>query len=161
MLAIAAKAARQTELAGGRAKLLIWLHFLEMMLLACEGWTPPAGAARRTAADSYEVLDRAIELVLSSRHAISLHQAARVCGLNSNALNRLFKSLMGLTFAKYCLRRRLSGGAAHLAATTDPVKAIAKEWGFSDASHFHRCFQAQYGCTPAEYRSRRQGTGRE
>ncbi len=153
ILGIADKVVRQGANHSDQGKLLTWLHFLEMMLLARVEWTPPGGRRRPPGPGSYQVLDRAIGLVLSSHRAISLKQAARVCGLNPNALNRLFKDLMGITFAKYCMRHRLSGGAAQLASTTDPVKAIAKEWGFADASHFHRCFQAQYGCTPAEYRN--------
>jgi len=155
LLSLCEKVVRQTEAGGDRARLLVWLYFLEMMLLVREGWAPPSPRTRPTAPESYRVLDRAIELVLASRRAISLKQAARVCGLNPNALNRLFNGLMGITFSRYCMRHRLSGGAAQLVSTTDPVKVIAKEWGFADASHFHRCFQAQYGCTPAEYRSRR------
>ena len=154
ILSIASKVVRRSPDESSQAKLLTWLHFLEMMLLARKGWAAPARRNRPAGPESYEVLDRAIGLVLSSRRAISLKQAARVCGLNPNALNRLFRDLMGITFSKYCMRHRLSGGAAQLASTTDPVKAIAKEWGFADASHFHRCFQAQYGCTPVEYRSR-------
>jgi AraC-like DNA-binding protein len=34
---------------------------------------------------------------------------------------------------------------------------IAFRWGFNDASHFGRCFKAQYGVTPSQYRKRAQG----
>jgi AraC-like DNA-binding protein len=139
-----------------QAKLWGWLCLLEMMLLVRAAWAPPTARGPVADPSSYERLDRAVDLVLSSRYPVSLQQAARLCGLNPNSFNRLFKELMGMTFAKYCLRHRLSGGAGQLARTTDTVQVIAKEWGFADASHFHRCFQSQFGCTPAQYRDQRQ-----
>jgi len=45
--------------------------------------------------------------------------------------------------------------ASQLRATNDPVKAVARDWGFTDASHMHRNFVKHYGCTPNEYRVRR------
>lgn len=45
-------------------------------------------------------------------------------------------------------RRTLASPAMRHLSTTD----IALEWGFSDASHFHRCFKACFGTTPRNYR---------
>lgn len=36
----------------------------------------------------------------------------------------------------------------------DQLKAVASDWGFTDASHLHRCFMKHYGCPPAGYRQR-------
>jgi AraC-like DNA-binding protein len=145
----------QTMHEQGARDMPLWDHvlLLTMLLAVREGWKPPVQGPR-PAADSYHRIDPAIALVFESRRAVSLEEAANACAMARNTFGRLFRSLMGVTFAKYCLRHRLSSGATHLLRTSDPVKAIALEWGFTDPSHFSRCFGEHYGCSPAEYRRR-------
>ena len=54
---------------------------------------------------------------------------------------------------------RFLRAASQLAATADPVKAVARAWGFTDSSHLHRVFVRHYGRTPTEYRVRIQSGG--
>ena len=44
------------------------------------------------------------------------------------------------------------GAVAGLVGTSDPLKTIANEWGFTDISHFDKTFRSHYGVAPAEYR---------
>jgi AraC family transcriptional regulator len=62
---------------------------------------------------------------------------------------------MGITFARFALRSRLAGAAQELVSGDDALKNLAGRWGFTDASHFHHAFARHYGCTPGEYRARR------
>ncbi|MBA2479469.1 MAG: helix-turn-helix transcriptional regulator [Planctomycetes bacterium] len=100
-------------------------------------------------------VDQAVQLVFEHRRGITAQDAARRCGFSRNHFNRLFTELMGMSFAKFSLRYRLSGVASQLVRTPDPLKAIAPVWGFTDASHLLRCFKKQYGCTPLSYRRAR------
>jgi AraC-like DNA-binding protein len=34
----------------------------------------------------------------------------------------------------------------------DPISAIARRWGFTDASSFARMFRTTYGVSPSEWR---------
>ena len=75
-------------------------------------------------------------------------------GISKRYLHILFKT-EEVTISRYILQQRLKACRRILAApelshlsTTE----IAHEWGFSDASHFHRCFKAQFDITPRQYR---------
>ena len=145
------------RLALRKSPVRLWntLLLFEMMLLARDDWRPPSRDFAPHP-DAHTRINQAISMVLASSHAVSVAEAAKACDMSRNAFSRLFTSAMGLPFAKYCLRHRLSAGAEQLARTDHPIKSIAMEWGFADASHFSQCFHKHYGCSPAEYRRRRQ-----
>lgn len=141
---------RTDELALARLRLILF----ELLLIAVESLRP---AERRQASgkeSSYEQLTVAINAVFNSREPVANAQAAALCGLSEDKFMRLFKSTMGISFSQFALRFRLSRTAQEIAATDEPVKMIAAEWGFTDQSHLHRLFVRSYGCTPAEYRRR-------
>ena len=131
-----------------------WLRvlLLELLLLLREDWKAPPVETNVSSADSYKRINPSLEMVFDDRQRVSVFTAAEVCGMSRNAFSRGFKALMGISFAEYGLRYRVSGGASQLRRTQDAVKAVAAAWGFADGSHFRRCFFRHYGCTPAEYR---------
>lgn len=94
----------------------------------------------------------AIELVFSRQDLITNAEAARTCGLSRDIFIRTFGNLMGVSFRLFAVRYRLSRAAAQLLKTDLPIKAVAREWGFTDESHLHRLFLQQYSCTPVAYR---------
>ncbi len=101
---------------------------------------------------SITLINGAIQLVLDSKKLVAEEKAARRCGLSKNSFNALFKRTTGLSFYKFALKYRLSNVAGRLLRTNDPLKAIAADWGFFDASHLHRLFVQNYGCSPGEYK---------
>jgi AraC-like DNA-binding protein len=102
--------------------------------------------------DSYGRINKAVELVFKSHQFLTATEAAHACGLGRKAFSALFEKVMGVSFAKFALRHRLQGAASRLLESTEPVKAIASDWGFTDASHLYTAFHAAYGCSPAQYR---------
>src|SRR5262249_37923502 len=111
-----------------------------------------AGARAPLPADAYARINKAVELVFRTRRFLTAGEAARACALGRKAFSALFEKVMGVSFAKFSLRHRLQGAATRLLETSDPVKAVAADWGFTDASHLHTAFRAAYGCSPAQYR---------
>lgn len=99
-------------------------------------------------------INRAIEAVYQNNRLITAQEAADLCGMSRNRFNKAFTSMIGISFARYALRYRLNGAAAMLAQGDLPLKQVAAEWGFTDASHLHHCFVQHYGCGPADYRRR-------
>ncbi|MBN1671222.1 MAG: helix-turn-helix transcriptional regulator [Kiritimatiellae bacterium] len=133
----------------------IWRRVLLMELLLTlmhDGSLPASG--ERGLAQARVVVNPAVDLVFATRRFVSEQTAARACGMCRNAFNRHFREATGTSFAKFALRHRLSGAGLQLTQTDDPIKAVAANWGFTDASHLHRCFTRHFACTPAEYRER-------
>lgn len=79
-------------------------------------------------------------------------------GISKRYLHLLFKS-EETSLSRYIQRQRLE---ACRSALTDPssnqlsTTDIALQWGFSDVSHFCRCFKAAYGVTPRQYKLKAQ-----
>lgn len=89
------------------------------------------------------------------RRRISLSEAASSCGLSPSRFHALFQRVMGVSFSTLALRSRLAMAGQLLAHTDRSVGAIAAECGFAHDSHLHRHFVHLFGCTPKQYRERR------
>ena len=75
-------------------------------------------------------------------------------------LHRLFEN-EGTTVRRWIQRRRLEECARELtrrSGSAPSVSAVARRWGFTNASHFSRVFRAAYGMSPRQWRTGREGT---
>ena len=77
---------------------------------------------------------------VAAAHAVSLRTAQRLFQHNDESL------------AAYIRRRRLTRARNALLGAAS-INEIAHHYGFYDAGHFTRAFKAEYGTTPAAYRS--------
>jgi AraC-like DNA-binding protein len=71
-------------------------------------------------------------------------------------LHKLFEG-QGSTIGRWIQHRRLEEARRELArpgAGDVAVSAVAKRWGFANATHFSRSFRAAYGMSPSDWRSR-------
>ncbi|MFB3882931.1 MAG: helix-turn-helix domain-containing protein [Armatimonadota bacterium] len=129
-----------------------WYRLLtfEALSLLERDWSAPVW--RSSLPHSYGGISRAVELVFGVRRLVTAGEAARACAMSGRTFRRAFEALMGISFTKFALRHRLSGAADQLAQSDEPLKAVAADWGFVDASHLHRSFAQYYRCTPEEYR---------
>ncbi|HEX5857910.1 MAG TPA: helix-turn-helix domain-containing protein [Microbacterium sp.] len=62
----------------------------------------------------------------------------------------------GFSLEDHIIARRLARARADLEAASlaaEPIGALARRWGFKDASHFSRRFRARYGSSPREWRA--------
>ena len=133
------------------------LDLLRLLLTLSRDWKPSerSDAKPGIRVSNLPRLAPALDLVHSRPlRRISLDEAARVCGLSRAQFCLLFRSTMGLSFGKFCLRSRLGRVAQLLLSTDLPTDAIAARSGFADGSHLHRAFVKQYGFTPGSYRAR-------
>jgi AraC-like DNA-binding protein len=89
---------------------------------------------------------------------LSPHRIARAHGISERYLYVVL-SRMGVSLGDWIRHERVVGAAADLespAGSFLTIAAVAYRWGFADHAHFSRCFKAEYGLTPSEWRRRSQ-----
>jgi len=79
-------------------------------------------------------------------------EMARVAGWSAAHLHHAFAQHLGVTPHQAVVRERLRAAREKLVSSTAPVKQIAVECGFGDASSFTHVFKAAVGMTPGAYR---------
>lgn len=81
-----------------------------------------------------------------------LTEVAAAVGMPYDAWRKAFRAEVGVAPARFRLDRRLAVAADLLLVTSQSVRSIAADLGFSDERHLVVRFQEAYGCTPAAYR---------
>lgn len=77
---------------------------------------------------------------------------AQATGLSRVHLDRCFTTAFGVSPASWLDRRALERVTAALATRTKPIKALAREFGFTDDAHLARWFRRHTGCSPGQSR---------
>ena len=83
---------------------------------------------------------------------LGLDQAAAEFGLSRSLFSREFHRHTGMSFVEHCNTRRVEKAARVLSSTDLNITDVAFGSGFSNLSHFHRQFKANYGLTPGAFR---------
>lgn len=74
-------------------------------------------------------------------------------GVSPRQLERLFVKYLRATPSHYYLKVRLDRARTLLLQTTKPILDVALACGFASASHFSRCYRAEFGHKPSEERA--------
>ena len=122
---------------------------LEPMIEAVEAFL----RARRAPADpAGELLQEIVADMLVAPSGITVKEIARHYGMSTRALQRLFRSHVGVG-PKWVLRRyRLQEAAERIAAgEVDDLASLALDLGYFDQAHFNRDFRSMVGRAPSEY----------
>lgn len=83
--------------------------------------------------------------------AVSLDDLSALSGLNKYTLLRNFTKQLGITPYQYLQTVRANASKKLLENGAEPIEA-AMQAGFSDQSHFTKCFKSFIGLTPRQYR---------
>lgn len=83
-----------------------------------------------------------------------IESIARELGVSRRTLYNHLSGMEG-SLARYIKVSRLRRAAVLLAESDIPVSVVSAESGFENLSHFSRCFRAEYGMTPSQFRSRK------
>jgi AraC-like DNA-binding protein len=123
-------------------------------------------AAITTHLDAVELGKEALQTTLFVRimEYVQMHlqepdlSAGRIAAEHHISLRQLYRILAaeGVSLGDWIRTRRLEGAHRDLALAFlhDPVAAVARRWGFTDASSFARMFRTSYGMSPSEWRER-------
>jgi transcriptional regulator GlxA family with amidase domain len=83
---------------------------------------------------------------------ISNSELAAICSMSEDHFIRRFRGAVGLSPARYILKRRVAFAARQLLSTTLTIEQIAEASGFGDRVYFSRVFARETGRPPAAYR---------
>lgn len=83
---------------------------------------------------------------------LSVSALAGSAGVHPAYLSRAFRRFFHCSLGEYTRRIRLEWTAERLIRGNQSIAALALEAGFSDQSHFTRCFKKFYQATPGFYR---------
>ena len=81
-------------------------------------------------------------------------QIASALHISVRHLYRLWAN-RDLALAEWVMAQRLEGAKRALAsqpARSPTIRAVARDWGFADSTHFSRRFREAYGMSPDEWR---------
>jgi AraC family transcriptional regulator len=140
---------REIEAWDGASPLAVESVFAEWLADACASLAP---AGDHRVQRVRERLDDA------SAQPPSLRELAAIAGLHPVYLARAFRRRYGVSPSEYLRMRRLHRAISLLAARRTLADAAAT-LGFSDASHLHRSFVAEFGMTPGTFRRLALGRG--
>jgi AraC family transcriptional regulator len=86
----------------------------------------------------------------------SIEELSQLCGISSRHLMRAFKKSTGTTLHHAIEEARMGHAKDLLAKTEFPIKAIAVQLGFAQASSFSATFHRVMGIKPSEFRAQYQ-----
>jgi AraC family transcriptional regulator len=83
--------------------------------------------------------------------SFTLEEIAKIAGVHSVHLARVFREKYGCTIGEYIRKLRIDFACRQIKKDM-PMSEIALSAGFADQSHFTRIFKSQIGITPTEYK---------
>lgn len=86
---------------------------------------------------------------------LTARRIAAVACLSESYLSHSFSTYFQCSLGEYVRNCRIRAGARALRHSSQSVKQIASDTGFSDQAHFCRAFKAVHRMTPTEYRKSR------
>lgn len=86
--------------------------------------------------------------------SITVGDAAAYVGYTPNYFNTCFRQQMGIPFGEYLQQMRLNYAENLLRSSQMPITEVAYESGFGSLAYFSRCFRAEKGTSPQEYRKK-------
>ena len=111
-----------------------------------------SGLAERYGTQISSVLS-SIELIENHiADPLTLEQLARLVGLSSRHLNRLFHQEIGTSVMKFCRQARLEVARKLIESSALSNNEILLATGFSSPVQFSRSFRNQFGLPPTTYR---------
>jgi len=98
-------------------------------------------------------VSRVIDLINSnSGKHWGMRELAENVGWSASHLHAEFKKATGSTPHHFLMQRRLAQARHHLVKSSDPIKQIAYECGFSTTENFCRSFKKNHGQTASDFR---------
>ena len=96
---------------------------------------------------------KVFEYIDSNYATITLEAAAEFCSMSYSYFSRTFKAETGISFSNYVIKKKVEKSLELLSNDDMSLNTIALECGFSNLSHYIKCFSEEKGITPKKFRS--------
>ncbi len=156
---------RRVSCAGGLAALELGSWLLERHYSAIGAEIPAPqelSASSSEAEQNFEAREdprdprvlRALKIIERNlgQEPLKVESLASSLGISKRQIERLFQQEMKQPVQQYCRNLRLAYGYWLLLNTSKSITEIATITGFSDSSHFNRCFRTQFAMNPSQAR---------
>jgi AraC-like DNA-binding protein len=115
-------------------------------------------AYRQLTVEPFEDKEKAAILRFIASHyadsGLDLDAVAAGTGANRNKINEVLKMELGMTFASYLKKLRLTEAARLLTDKSGATVAeIARSVGYANSTYFNKIFKEEYGCSPRQFRN--------
>ena len=90
------------------------------------------------------------------KSSITMHQLAKLVGMNQSYFSRFFRKATGNTINEFLTRVRISKACELLTATDRQITSICYDVGYNNVANFNRRFLKHKQMTPREYRNQAQ-----
>lgn len=84
---------------------------------------------------------------------VSLPALAQQLHLTKTYLCHIFHDVLGMTVSEYVRSRRVQAARLLLLNSRETIAEIAEKVGFCNVNYFTKCFRAEEGVTPSQYRT--------
>ena len=112
-----------------------------------EGKTGAVGMRQSHIATAMDIIDK------DYASDISLQTLADRLHLTKTYICHIFRDVLGMTVSQCVHARRIRAARILLLETSAPVAEIAEQVGFGSVNYFTKCFRAEEGLTPSQYRA--------
>lgn len=132
----------------------VLVRLTSLWLALCKSVEMPGKTAETATAERMRKMLR----YLSEHYAeeISLENLAASANISKSECARCFNESLGTTPYNYLIELRLAKAADLLENSDMPVGEIAADVGFHQLSYFGKVFREKAGCSPREYRRRKE-----
>lgn len=115
---------------------------------------PSSDPQRAGLAERYGLTNRSLLAAIEAMDnhiadPLDLKQIAKISGLGTRQLTRLFSEHLGKSAMAFYRELRLEKAGSLLAQSTMSITEIALASGFSDSAHFSRSYREHYGTAPS------------
>lgn len=124
-----------------------FLNLLVYYLECC-----PAGSIHLTENTIHSPISGAIAYAETHLGQVNVQKMAEIAGYHPSHFTKLFQKQLGLSPARFLIRKKAGYAMEQLSTSARPISDIAAELGFSDSFYFSSFFKKQTGMTPSQYR---------
>lgn len=100
---------------------------------------------------NYDNLNNMINYIEDNlENEININELAKIVGISSNSLQRIFNFMSGITISEYIKKRRLSNAFEEIKTTDKKIIDIAIKYRYNSSISFDRAFKKAFGITPMQ-----------